>query len=148
MQMINKCERYFTPVGRILIGAFFFLAGVNKFTNIEGTAGYIASVGLPMSTALAWLAAIFLVVVAGAFIAGYRTKHAALLLALFTLFVSFVFHGPQVWGADESGMQMLMFMKNIAILGGLLFIAAHVGAPCCQTKESPAPEQQNQQPSM
>lgn len=95
--------------------------------DIAGTAGYIESVGLPMGTLLAWLAAIFLVVVAGAFMAGYKPKEAAFLLVLFTVFVTFMFHGPNAWSVDESGMQMLMFMKNMAIVGGLLFMMAYAG---------------------
>ena len=128
--MINSCEKYFTPVGRIIMGAFFFLAGVNKFINIDGTALYIESVGLPMPALLAWASAVFLVVAAGALIAGYQAKWAALLLAVFTLLVSFLFHGPASWAADPSGTQQLMFMKNLAIMGGLLFMAAHAGGPC------------------
>ena len=119
---LAKYNQYALPAGRILVGAFFFLAGVQKLMGIEGTAAYIASVGLPMSTFLAWDAALFLVLVGGALIIGKYTKKAVLLLAAYTLLVTFLFHGPHLW-AEDMGAKMA-FMKNVAIFGGLLCMFA------------------------
>ncbi len=102
-------------VGRILLSVMFILAGLQKFGGIEGTAGYIGSVGLPAPTALAWLAAIFETLVGIAILVGFQTKAAALLLAAFCVFTGFAFHYAP---ADQ--MQMIMFMKNVTIAGGLL----------------------------
>lgn len=103
---------------RILLAAIFIQAGWGKFFAIDGTAGYISSVGLPAATLLAWLAAIF-ELVAGLFIlVGFRTREAAWLLAAFCLFAGFVFHFQP---ADQ--MQMISFMKNVAIAGGFLSLA-------------------------
>ena len=128
MNICNSLCSYAAPAGRIIVGAFFLLAGVGKIVDPAGTAAYIASVGMPMPEVLAWMAALFLVAAGGAMIANYRTYYAAKLLVLFTLVVSFLFHGPQMWADDASGMQHLSFMKNMAILGGLLVIAAYAKA--------------------
>jgi putative oxidoreductase len=104
-------------IARVLLAAVFIPAGLQKFGAIEGTAGYISSVGLPAGTALAWLAAIFEVVAGLAILLGFQTKWASLALAAFCLFTGFVFHG----GADQ--MQQIMMFKNIGLAGGFLALA-------------------------
>lgn len=134
MKVLRTCERYFTPAGRIIIGAFFVLAGISKVFDIAGTAAYIESVGLPMSTILALLGIVIEIGFGGMLLVGYKAQYAALCLAIFTLIVSVLFHGPGMW--SENPMQQMFFMKNMAIMGGLLFIAAHIGAPCCGVHRS------------
>lgn len=109
-------------IARLLLAFIFVMAGFSKLGGIEGTAGYIASVGLPASTALAWIAAVF-ELVAGIMIAiGLLTVPTAYLLALFCLFTGFVFHFDP---ADQ--MQFISFMKNVGLAGG--FIALGVAGP-------------------
>ena len=93
----------------------FIMSGLQKFGGIEGTAGYIGSVGLPAATLLAWLAAIFETLVGIAILVGFQTRIAALALAAFCVFTGLVFHYAP---ADQ--MQMIMMMKNLTIAGGLL----------------------------
>ncbi|WP_425419512.1 DoxX family protein [Oricola indica] len=100
---------------RILLAFIFILSGWGKFFAIEGTAGYISSVGLPAATLLAWAAAIFELVAGLALLVGFRTRETAWALAAFTLFAGFVFHFQP---SDQ--MQMISFMKNLAIAGGFL----------------------------
>ena len=103
---------------RVLLAFIFIMSGWGKFFAIEGTAGYISSVGLPAATLLAWGAAIF-ELVAGLFVlVGFRTREAAWGLAAFSLFAGFMFHFQP---ADQ--MQMISFMKNVAIAGGFLSLA-------------------------
>ncbi len=105
-------------VGRVLIAFIFIMAGISKFGAIGGTAGYIASTGLPAPVVLAWAAAIF-ELVAGLFIlAGFQTRNTAWALAAFTVFTGFWFHFQP---ADQ--MQFISFMKNLAIAGGFAFLA-------------------------
>lgn len=109
-------------IARILLALIFILAGLNKFGNIAGTAGYIGSVGLPMGTLLAWATAIFEVVAGIAILIGFQTKLAAWALALFCIVAAVIFHnnfGDQI--------QMILFMKNLAIAGG--FLALSVSGP-------------------
>ena len=105
-------------IGRILLSVVFIMAGLSKFGSIEGTAGYISSVGLPAGIALAWLAAIFETLAGIAILIGFQTRIAAWLLAAFCVFTAVVFHYAP---ADQ--MQMTMFMKNITIAGAFLILS-------------------------
>lgn len=126
MQLLDKAAAYMAPVGRIIMGAFFVLAALNKLMNVEGTAMAIESIGFPAGTLFAILTIILLLGAGGALLIGLYPKPAALALAAFVLFVSFPYHGPQLWADDP--MQQIMFMKNMVIFGSLLFMAAHAGA--------------------
>jgi len=105
---------------RILLAIIFILAGVGKFADIGGTAGYIGSVGLPAGTLLAWAAAIFEVVGGIAILAGFQTRLVSYALAAFCVVSGVIFHNNF---ADQT--QMIMFLKNLAIAGGLLLLSAN-----------------------
>lgn len=109
-------------IARILLAVIFILAGFQKFGSIGGTASYIESVGWPLPTISAWIAAIFETVAGLAILVGFQTRIAAWLLALFCLFTGVVFHFDP---ADQ--MQMISLMKNLAIAGG--FLALSVAGP-------------------
>jgi putative oxidoreductase len=111
-------------VGRILLALMFVLAGFSKFGDLGGTAGYIASKGLPMGSSLAFLTAVVEVVGGLALMVGFQTRWAALLLAVFTLVATVIFHNFWVLPADQQMMQQLMFMKNLSVAGGLLMVFA------------------------
>lgn len=112
-------------LARILLALMFVLSGISKLTGLEGTAGYIASVGLPAAQLLA-LGAGLLEVAAGAMlIVGFQARWAALALAVFTVMASVLFHNFWAMPADKAFMQQLMFMKNLAVTGGLLFVFAY-----------------------
>ena len=111
-------------VGRILVAALFIPAGFSKLMGFAGTVGYIASVGLPMP-ALGAIIAIVVELGAGiALLLGYKTRIAAIVLAVFTLAATFFFHA--FWAAPEAQKMVatLLFTKNIAVVGGLLMVAA------------------------
>ena len=115
----------FDLVGRLLLVALFLPAGIGKLTGFSGTVGYIASVGLPLPTLGAALAAVVEIAGGLALLFGFGTRIAALVLAAFTLVASFFFHAYWAVPADQAFVQQLMFFKNIAIAGGLLTLAAH-----------------------
>ncbi len=119
---IDCFKSHGTLIARILIGGLFLLAGIQKFMGIDGTAGYIASIGLPAPLLLAWGAALIETLAGLGIILGMKIRQSAVALALFTLLVAFIFHGPSKWG--ENPMEQVMFMKDLAILGSLLYIAA------------------------
>lgn len=111
-------------LGRALIALLFVPAGISKIFGFAGTVGYISSVGLPLP-ALAAIGAIVVEVGAGlALLAGYRTQVVALILAAFTLVAAVVFHNFWAAPAEMAQMQQIMFFKNIAVVGGLLILAA------------------------
>lgn len=102
--------------GRVLISAMFLNSGLAKVSGYTGTQGYMESVGVP--GALLPLVIALEVLGAVAVIVGYRTRLAAGALAAFTLAAAVLFHS----GADQ--MQQLLFMKNVAVAGGFLFLVA------------------------
>ena len=111
-------------VGRLLLAALFLPAGWSKLVGFAGTVGYIGSVGLPLPTVAAVVAVVLEIGAGLALAAGAGTRIAALALALFTLVASFFFHA--YWGVpvEQQRVQQLMFFKNIAVVGGLLTVAA------------------------
>ncbi|HLL13171.1 MAG TPA: DoxX family protein [Rubrivivax sp.] len=114
---------------RILLALIFMLAGLSKLTGLQGTTAYIASQGLPMPAVLA-LASGLLELLAGLAVAiGFKARLAAALLAAFTLLASLLFHNFWAMPADQAMVNQLMFMKNLAIVGGLLLIVAHGAGP-------------------
>jgi putative oxidoreductase len=116
-------------IGRVLLAVMFLLAGISKFTGLDGTAGYIASKGLPMAQLLAVVTAVLEVGAAVLLIVGWQARWAALALAAFTLLASVLFHNYWALPAEQQMMQQLMFMKNLAVIGGLLaVVAAGAGA--------------------
>lgn len=122
--MIKQYDNSLALVGRLLLAALFLPAGISKIGGFEGTVGYIASVGLPLAS-LAAIAAVVVEVAGGlALIAGFRTRVAALVLALFTLAASVFFHAYWAAPADQQMVTELLFFKNIAVVGGLLMLAA------------------------
>ncbi len=131
--MCKKISHYSVYAGRILAGGYFALAGLNKVMDPVGTGSMIESTGLPMGIPLAYLTGIALLVLGAALIFGYYVKYAAFGLLLFTLLVSFLFHGPGTW---DDMIQQLFFMKNMAITGGLLYIFGTAPCPCSECRQS------------
>lgn len=123
--MSNTIQNALNLAARLLMVALFLPAGIGKLTGFAGTVGYISSVGLPLPTLAAATAVIVEIVGSLALLAGFGTRIAAGVLAAFTLVASFFFHN--YWGvpADQAFMQQLLFFKNIAVVGGLLAIAAN-----------------------
>lgn len=111
-------------VARILLALMFVLSGVSKLTGLEGTAGYIASVGLPAAQLLAAGAGVLEVVAGALLIVGWQARWAALALAVFTVLATVLFHNYWAMPKEQQFMQQLMFMKNLAVTGGLLFVFA------------------------
>ena len=90
--MVDSLKIPLVLVGRILIAFMFMQSGYEKLTDLTGTAGYIASGGLPNSTALAALTGVFELVAGLAILIGFKARWAALVLAAFTLVASFLYH--------------------------------------------------------
>jgi len=122
--MSNALQNPLSLVGRILLAALFLPAGIGKLTGFAGTVGYIASVGLPLPQVGAVIALVVEIVGGIALITGFGTRFAALALAVFTLVASIFFHNFWALPADQQMIPQLLFFKNIAVIGGLLTLAA------------------------
>ncbi len=117
-----NAQGFLALIARILLALMFLLAGISKFGGLEGTAGYITSKGLPMAPLLAIATAALEVVAAVMLIVGWQARWAALALAAFTLLASVLFHNYWAMPAAQQMVQQLMFMKNTAVVGGLLMV--------------------------
>jgi len=103
---------------RILLGQIFLISGLQKIGGYEGTQGYMEAMGVP---GMLLPLVIALEVVGGlAIVAGWQTKLASMALAAFTLAAAMIFHNNF---SDQ--IQMIMFMKNIAITGGFMLLIAY-----------------------
>jgi putative oxidoreductase len=111
-------------VGRILLGVIFITSGFSKIGGFEGTAGYIASKGLPMQQVLAALA--ILIELGGGIllVLGWKARWAALAIAVFTLLSAFLFHDYWTYPEAQRMEQYINFWKNLAIAGGMLMVFA------------------------
>ena len=127
--MIDSFKTPLVVTGRVLLALMFILAGLGKLANIEGTAGYIASGGLPFGTVLAVVVGLLELLGGLAIAAGFQARWAALALGLFTLAASVLFHKFWVVPADQVMVQQLMFMKNVSVAGGLFIVAALGAGP-------------------
>ena len=111
-------------VGRILLAALFVPAGFGKLMGFAGTVGYIASVGLPLPQVAAVVAILVELGLGLALLVGFKTRWAAIGIALFTLVATLAFHNYWAMAADKAFVNQLMFFKNIAVIGGLLVVWA------------------------
>ena len=103
--------------GRILLVFIFFMSGTGKIGNFEGTAQYMAKVGMPLTTFFL-LGAIFLELVGSmTILLGYFTRFGAILLLFFLIPPTLIFHGH----FGDPG-QKIHFMKNVSMVGGLLVL--------------------------
>lgn len=110
--------------GRILLALIFIVSGWGKITGFAGTAGYIASKGMPLPEVMA-AGAIAVEFLGGlALLAGFKTRWAALALFLFLIPTTLIFHNPAGLTGQEAQGQMTQLMKNFAIMGGMLMVFA------------------------
>jgi putative oxidoreductase len=108
--------------GRALLGALFFVSGLTKVFGFAGVSGWMASAGLPAPDVLLAITIAIEVVGGLLLIIGWQARWAALALALFLIPVTAIFHG--FWNADAAHFQdqLTAFLKNVAILGGMLLV--------------------------
>lgn len=116
-------------IGRVLLALMFIMAGYGKLSDISGTAGYIASGGLPMASVLAVVVGLLELLGGIAIAIGWQTRWTALALGLFTLVASLLFHKFWAVAPDQAYMQQLLFMKNLSVAGGLFIVAALGAGP-------------------
>ncbi len=116
---MNTTQAFTATTGRLLLASLFLFSGVGKLLAPAATKGYIAAMGLPF-VELAYLGALTVELgLATLLLIGYRTRPVAIAMAGFTLVTAAVFHSQF---ADQN--QLIHFLKNIAITGGLLQVAA------------------------
>jgi putative oxidoreductase len=124
MLMMSESQRtmvrtYGTLAGRVLLGLLFLLAGYYKLTGeagVSGFAGGLEGMGLPLPMLLAWVVVAIEILGGAALILGYRVGLASAALAVFTFLTVVIVH---------NSMEDPMLFKNLAVLGGLLYVLAY-----------------------
>jgi putative oxidoreductase len=113
-------------IGRICIAVIFIVSGINKIMTWDATIASMQSQGMLMYTQFFLAGAILVEILGGLFIAlGYYTSFFASIVALYLIPVTYIFH--HFWNISDAStkeMQMIEFMKNLAIFGGLLVLAS------------------------
>jgi putative oxidoreductase len=127
--MDNTLHRYGPLLGRVLIAFIFIFAGFGKVTGFDGTVGYIASKGLPLPQ-LAAVAAIIVELGGGILlVAGWKARWAAAAMLVFTAMAALLFHNFWAVSAEQAQDQMIHFMKNVSMMGGLLYVVVYGSGP-------------------
>jgi putative oxidoreductase len=115
---MNQYQPWGLLAGRLLLAYIFIVAGYGKIVGFAGTAGYMAKYGMPMVEVLL-VGAIIVELVGGLMLAvGWKARWAAWAIFLFVIPATIIFH--PVW-ADPG--QAIQFQKNLAIMGGMLYVA-------------------------
>lgn len=117
-----------TILGRLLYSILFIFAGLGHFS--AATIGYAASQGVPLANLAVPLSGLMAIVGGISILLGYKAKYGAVILIAFLVPVTFMMHA--FWGISDpmqQQMQMTMFMKNIALIGGALLIFAFGSGP-------------------
>ena len=115
-------------VGRIFLAAIFVLSGVMKLADFEGALGHMQSQGIPFAAPLLMIAAIVEILGGLSIITGFMTRIGTFALFLFLIPVTLLFHDFWNYAGPERVSQSAQFMKNVAIMGGLLILMAHGAA--------------------
>jgi len=106
-------------IGRVLLSIIFIVAGFGKLGSVAGTAGYMASMGIPLPGITVWLVIALELLGGIAILLGFFTRYTAWALAAFCIASGYLGHFQ-----PEDQMQMTSFMKNLAMAGGFLALAA------------------------
>lgn len=116
--MTDKLVPVSEVLGRILLALIFIMSGISKIGGYEGTQGYMEAMGVP--GALLPLVIVFEIVAGLMVVVGFQTRLAALGLIGFCIISGFLFHYQ-----PQDQIQMILFMKNIAMAGGFFILFAH-----------------------
>ena len=115
-------------LGRLLFAAIFLMAGLGHFSKQE--IGYAAAQGVPLASIAVPLSGVLALAGGLSILLGYRAKLGAWLIVLFLVPVTFMMHN--FWAVKDpmmAQMQMIMFMKNVAMLGAALLITQFGAGP-------------------
>lgn len=129
----TKQQKNLQLTARILLSAIFLVSLLSKITGLEGTIQFMSAKGIPLPSLLIWGAIATELAGALALLTGYKMKEAGILLALYLVPTSLIFHNFWALEGQQFQMQLMAFMKNVSIMGGLLLLT---GIPGKQSKST------------
>jgi len=111
---------------RVMIATIFLLSAVgNKIPQFKGVAAYMASEGVPQPHVMLAGAIVFLIVGSISVVLGFKTRIGAGLLLVFLVLATYFFHDFWNFQGAEQQAQMIQFMKNLSLMGTMLFLMAN-----------------------
>jgi putative oxidoreductase len=128
--MPSQSIRYFAPVGRLLLSLTFILSAVGKFNDWQGTATMLTDRGLPAADALLSVAVVLEIAGGVSVLVGLFARVGALFLLAFLIPVTLIMHNFWAFEGERWMGEMINFMKNVSITGGLLLVVAFGAGPC------------------
>ncbi|HEU4350335.1 MAG TPA: DoxX family protein [Burkholderiales bacterium] len=109
-------------IGRILLALVFLVAGIRIILSYSGNIGYFTKLGFPAPEVMTVLAILIEVGGGAALVLGWQTRRVSWLLVLFVIIATSMAHRFWEFEAAQYGNQLNHFLKNVAIIGGLLYV--------------------------
>ena len=134
--MNSAAQSQMLLIGRVLLGVLFLVAGLRIIQAYSGNIGYFTRLGFPAPEVMTVLAIIIEIGGGALLILGWQTRRIAWLLMLFVVIATALAHRFWEFDAAQYGNQLNHFLKNIAIIGGLLYVAV-LGAGRLSLDERP-----------
>ncbi len=127
---MNDSSSSFTPLaGRILMSVLFLISGFFKIGGYSQMVAYSTAKGVPLASVAIACAAVLELAGGFAILIGFQTKVAAWILFLYLIPVTFLFHNFWALQGMEQQDNMVHFLKNVAIMGGLVILATYGAGP-------------------
>src|ERR1700683_4849483 len=127
---MNDSSSSFTPLaGRILMSVLFLISGFFKIGGDSQVGGYSTAKSVPMASVPIACAAVIELACGLAILVGFQTKIAAWILFLYLIPVTYFFHNFWAMQGAEDRKSMINFLKNVAIMGGLVILATYGAGP-------------------
>jgi uncharacterized membrane protein YphA (DoxX/SURF4 family) len=127
--MQGEVIRTATLLGRVLLALIFLASGIIKASDSARAAESMTAKGIPMASLLLWIAIACELLGALSLVLGFRARAGAGLLLLFLIPTTLVFHNFWSLTGGERTLQLLQFLKNAGIMGGLLLVCAYGAGP-------------------
>ena len=140
--MPKQVQGIVTVLGRLLLCTIFFMAAVgNKIPHFSQVAKVMESVGIPAPQFMLVGAIVFLIVGSVSVIVGYQARIGATLLLVFLVLATYYFHAFWKLEGQAQQDQMIQFMKNLSMMGAMLFIIANGSGPMSLDAKLAKPQQ-------
>ena len=120
---MNAAQSQVMLIARILLAAVFLTAGVRKLMGAAASAAYFTKLGFPMPEVMVWVAVVVEIGGGLLLVLGWHARRMAWLLILFTAIATAMAHRFWEFDAAQYNNQLNHFLKNAAIIGGLLYVA-------------------------
>jgi putative oxidoreductase len=121
----RQAERWVPLLGRALLAAIFIVSGLAKIADFGGSLGYMQAQGMPAAEVFLVLAIVVELACGAGLLLGASARVSATVLALYLIPVTLIFHPFWAYTGMEQRMQLVNFLKNLAIMGGLAFVATY-----------------------